>query len=122
MVTTFSNVHEKSTRVYTATIEDENGNAIPSSSLTTLLLTLYSQHSGTIINSREGQNVLNANNVTVDANGLLTWTMQPDDNQILDNTLTSERHKALFEFTYSAGAKSGKHEVVFVVDNLSKVT
>ena len=122
MVTTFSSILEKTTRVYTATVEDEAGVAIPGTSLTTLVLTLYSLHTGTVINSRNAQNVLNANNVTVDANGLLTWTMQPADNQILDNALTSERHTALFEFTYSSGAKSGKHEVVFVVDNLTKVT
>lgn len=106
---------------YTATIKDEAGTAIPGSALTALTLTLYSVHSGTIVNSRNDQNVLNANGVTVDEAGLLTWIMDPLDNQVLDTAFAYERHRALFEWTWSGGTKAGKHEVDFLVQNLGQV-
>lgn len=110
-------VKERSTQKYTATIKDEADAAIAGTSLTTLTLTLYDEETGTILNGRDDQNVLNANNVTVDGAGLLTWTMQPLDNQIVTTALAQERHLALFEWTYAAGAKSGYHEIAFVVIN-----
>ena len=114
-------VAEQTTRRYTATIQDETGAAIPAASLTTLKLTLYDRATGAVINTRDDQNVLNANDVTVDGNGLLTWTMKPADNPILNDALAQEHHVALFEFTYASGAKRGQHEVDFVVRNASKV-
>jgi hypothetical protein len=118
----FTGIKEKETRVYTAIIKDENGTPIASTSLTTMKLTFYSLHSLAIINTRTAQNVINANNVTIDANGILTWSMQTGDLAILDNTLAFEIHRALFEWTWGAGAKAGKHEVEFQVENLHKVT
>lgn len=122
MATTFTGLKEKTTHVYTATIKDENGTVVPAASLTTLTLTLYAKQSGTIINSRSAQNILNANNVTVNSSGVLTWTMQPDDNAIVNSALLTESHIALFEWTYSSGSKYGKHEIELVVSNLTKVT
>jgi len=119
-------VDERTTQKYTATIKDENGAAIPSGSLTTLTLTLYDVDSQMIINSRNNQNVLNLNDVTVDAAGLLTWTMQPADNAILSVSLSddaTERHMALFKFTFGAGgSKAGSHELGLLVRNVGKVT
>ena len=116
-------VQERTTAVYIATIKDENDVGIPAASLTTLTLTLYTA-SGTIINSRDGQNVLNTNNVTVNTEGMLTWTMQPADNAIIGaNSPAIERHNALFEWTYGlAGIYSGKHEVYIHVTNLDQVS
>jgi hypothetical protein len=114
-------VAEKTTQKYTATIKDENGTAIPAASLTTLTLTLYEQTTQTIINSRNQQNVLNLQGVTVDAQGLLTWVMTPADNAHL-GVAQKEQHVALFEFTYAAGAKRGQAEVLFEVTNTARVT
>src|SRR5262245_59212592 len=120
MPTQFKNILEKTSRKYTAVLKDLDGVSIPSATLNTLHLTLYSIHSLAIINSRQAQNVLNANQVTVDANGNLAWEMLPANNAILDDSLATEIHRALFEWTW-AGTKSGAHEVDFQVRNLNKV-
>ena len=76
-------VDEEETAIYGTTIQDEDGNGIAAASLDALTLTLYLRGAPTtIINSRDGQDVLNANNVTVSAAGVLEWTMQPADNEI----------------------------------------
>lgn len=120
--TTFD-VDERNAGQYTCTLVKEDGSTpIPSAQLTILTLTLYSIHSGAIINGRDTQNVLNLNGVTVDSAGLLTWTVEQADTAILDATLTHETHVALFQFTYQSGAKGGNHEVKMRVRNLTKVT
>ncbi len=117
-------VNEKTTAKYTAVLKDENGATVGSSDLVTLTLTLYNKADGTIINNRNAQNVLNANNVTVDANGNLAWTLQPADNIIVsDSSGINETHVALFEATYGVGgANAIRHQVEIVVNNLAKVT
>lgn len=122
MPTIFKDLLEKTTRKITAVVADENDAPIPAASLSSLALTLYSLHSLAVVNGRNAQNVLNANNVTVDASGNLVWDVQPADNAILDATLAVEIHRALFEWTWSGGAKSGKHEIDLYVKNLNKVT
>lgn len=122
MATKFTGLLEKTTHVYSCTIKDENDTAVPAAQLNTLTLTLYAVQTGTIINSRSQQNILNANNVTVNSSGVLTWTMQPNDNIIVNDALDEETHVALFEWTYSSGTKAGKHEVKFVIQNLTKVS
>jgi hypothetical protein len=48
--------------------------------------------------------VFNANDVTVDAAGLVTWEMQPEDNAILNQDRTTvETHVALFTFAWDGG-------------------
>lgn len=121
MATRFVGLLEKTTHVYSAVIKDEANDVVPAAQLTTLTLTQYALQTGTIINSREGQNVLNANNVTVTSGGVLTWIMQPADNAIVNAALEYEFHIALFEWTYASGAKAGKHEVEFKIQNLTKV-
>jgi hypothetical protein len=120
MATQFKNILEKTSRKYSAIIKDMDNIAVPAASLTTMVLTLYSIHSLAVINSRNAQNVLNANNVSIDANGVLIWEMQPADNVVLDTTLQVEVHRAKFEWTWGGG-KAGRHEVDFQVRNLNKV-
>ena len=110
-------VYEKSTAEFTATVQDENGTAIGSGSLTTLTLTLFDKLTNSIINSRNDQNVLNANGVTVSAQGALVWTMDPLDNQILNAELKNEKHVAMFKWTWSAGAKAGFYLFLIEVEN-----
>ncbi len=116
-------IDEKATGQYTATLVANDGvTPLPAGTLSTLVLTLYViKADGTdgIVNSRNVQNVLNANNVTVSAGGLLTWTIQVGDTTLVE-ALPFERHIALFEWTWPAGA--GKHEVILVVRNLHRVS
>ncbi len=117
---------EKTGAVYTAYLKDADGTVIPLGNIGTITLTLYDVSSGDIINTREDQDVLNANNVTIHAtSGLLTWEMQADDNPIVSASLrvgAKEHHKALFEFAGNFTASPGKHEVDIKVLNLGKVT
>lgn len=117
-------VNEGTTFLYTCTLKDESGVVVPLSAIGALTLTLYDVDSDTIINSRDTQNVLNANNVTVHAtSGLLSWTAQAADNPIVLATRPAgslERHIALFEWTW-ATTKKGKHELEIFVQQLSQV-
>jgi hypothetical protein len=110
---------ERTTGTFTTTIKDNAGVAIPGASLSTLTLTLYSEHTLAIINLRDRQNVLNQNNVTVDGSGVLTWSIQTLDRVIGDDANPEERHRALFEWT--APGVAGKHEHQFIVTNLARV-
>lgn len=118
-------VAERTSWRLTATLLDETGAAIPSAGLSTLTLTLYNRDSALkeIVNSVDDVNVLNSGRGTVHAtSGLLTLTLEPADNQIIDNTLDLEWHRALIEGTYAAGAKAFKSEIDFPVRNLNKVS
>lgn len=118
-------VAERTSLRLTATLLDETGTAIPVSGLTTLTLTLYNRDSATleIINSVTQVNIMNTGRGTVHAtSGLLTVTLTPADNQIIDPTTDQEWHRALIEGTYAAGAKAFKSEIDFPVRNLNKVS
>lgn len=118
-------VAEKTTLRFTATLVDEAGAAIPSAGVTALTLTLYNRDSATkeIINSVSAVNILNTGRGTLHAtSGLLTVTLDPADNAIIDSASDLEWHRALIEGTYAGGAKAFKHEIDWPVRNLNKVT
>jgi len=122
---TSRSVNEKATAVYKATLEDENGATVPATSLATLVLTLWNKYDGAIINSRSAQNVLNANNVTVDSDGLLTWNIQSADNIIMgtgEADQESEQHIAEFVWTWPSGTptKRGSYRIIIEVVHSSK--
>lgn len=114
-------VQEKETTKFTATITDEAGAVLASASISALTLTLYDHASGDIINSRNAQDVKDTNNVTIHAtSGLMTWTSVANDHVMSDTTKEYELHVALFEWTFSS--KTGRHEILMLVRNLTKVT
>lgn len=118
-------VPERTTLLIKATLLDENAAAIPAAGLTTLTLTLYARDSTakTIINSVDDVDILNAGRGTVNAtSGLVLIDLLPADNQIIDDTVDLEWHRALLEGTYAGGAKAFKYEIDFQVRNLSKVS
>lgn len=116
---------EKTTAIYSATIKDENGNPVALASIDAITLKLYAEGSSSYINSRNGQNIKNANNVTIHAtSGLLTWEMTPADNVVVSTDLPAdsrEKHIALFEWTYN-GSRAGKHETYFYIKQMEKVS
>lgn len=123
-------VHEETSGSYVATVKDDLGALIPASLLQTLQLTLYvirEDGSTAIVNSRNHQNVLNQNQVTVyDALQTLPdgrtynlrWRFTLQDTTLVEQ-LPYESHRALFEWT--APDVVGKHEVVLRVRNLTMV-
>lgn len=114
-------VPEKSTSRVTGVIKDEADTAVPSADITTLTLTLFKVSNSLILNSRDDVDIKNVNGGTVDSSGNLVMTFTPADNAIT-NGRSKEVHRAMFKWTYNAGAKTGFHEVEFTVGNLLKVT
>lgn len=118
----FAPVAEGSSRIYTATLKDENGVAVSLASMVSLTLWLMNAATGAYINSRQAQNVLNTNNVTYHAtSGLLTWSMQPADNPMVADDVTQETH--LFEFyaVWNSGASALSWQRSIVVQALRGV-
>lgn len=116
-------IDETSTPDYIATLLDKDDEPIPGSVLDTLTLTLYQEYTAEIINSRDRQNVLQTNQVTVSEAGELVWHLTQEDNAIVDDALGAEPHIALFEYTFPGvgGTEYAKKAVRFLVDNFVRV-
>lgn len=95
-----SPLEEGTTPIYTAILTDEEGQALSGLPFTGVRLTLYATYSGAIINGRQNQNALNANNVTISSTGLLTWKLQEADVVLVG----------------TPKPKVGKHRAVFVAE------
>ncbi len=121
MLATFP-INEKASGQFTGILTQNDGiTPLPLALLSTLTLTLYAiKADGTVvaINGRDLQNVLNTNNVTVDVNGNLTWTVQVGDTTLVE-TIPFERHIARFEWTWPGGV--GRDEATLVVQRLTVV-
>ena len=117
-------IMERTSPRYTAIIEDNDGDPVAGSSLTTLTLTLYNLSPDlAIINTRNKQNVLNANNVTIDGVGALVWEMQQLDTLIVGTVIAgqNEEHIGLFEGSHTGGSKHFKHEFSHFIRQLDFV-
>jgi hypothetical protein len=129
---------EETTGIYRFTLNGVliNGSLtpVPASLLDSFTLTLYDKYSGEIINNRDGQDILNANNVIVAAtSGVVTWSIQSKDNPIVglvdhlgieycDTDVDwLEEHVALFIAEWGGGENRAIHEVKLLVKNIGKV-
>lgn len=120
MPTNSFQVQEESSYELTIPWLDQADAPLPLVEVATLILTLYEVRSGTIINSRSAQDILNANGVTFHATtGIMVWTIQPSDTTFATTT-RKETHRALFELTLGTGGKK-KVQVDLVVSNLQRV-
>ena len=115
-------INERTTADYTVTLQDKQGNVLAGSAITSLTLTLYALASGTILNGRDGQNVLNQNNVTIDENGLLVFSLQSDDGAIMNGSCEYETHRAEFDCVFNGGADRSPWDVDFFYRNLTKLS
>lgn len=109
--------NQRATPTYRATVVDQDGTAIPAATLTGLTLTVFDIATGQHLNSRIAQDALNTNGVTVSSAGALSWTMSPADNEIVDDTLEIEAHRAVFTWTWGSG-NQGQHVIPIEVTNL----
>lgn len=103
-----------STGLYTTILNDHLNQPIPLADIVSLTLTLTQidkpatgpEIIGAIVNNREDQDVLNANNVTVHTtSGLLSFFIQSLDTAIIDATKLYETHRATFQCTYNTANK-----------------
>jgi hypothetical protein len=113
-------IQKSTTARYTATLKDELGAVVPGSTLTALTLTVYDVDTSQILNARDAQDALNTNGVSVDEQGNLVWTIAPADTAIITASKSSERHRAVFAFSWGNG-KRAWHRVDLQVDNESVV-
>jgi hypothetical protein len=106
--------------LYRATLKDENDAAVALAALSSLTLTVV-DHKGQVINSRNGQDILNANNGTFHAtSGLLTMRFVSADNPIVTELNREERHTATFRAAYGSGMTKN-WEVLIKVRNIASV-
>ncbi|HEX6827148.1 MAG TPA: hypothetical protein VF077_12595 [Nitrospiraceae bacterium] len=113
------------TGLYTFALVDEAGAGIDGATLQSLTLTYYDQATAAIINAREHQNVLNANDVTVTTIGTLppwtttvTWELQPEDTVIFHPESAWEVHIVQFRWTWAGGQRTKSHRVGIGVEQL----
>lgn len=111
-------IDERTSPVIEFVVEDENG---VGPALDTLTLTLYDLATGTKINGRDKQNVLNVNGVTVTTAGspavtTIKWPMAMADNAMIGSG-ADELHIALFEWTWASGARGWHLLIVIPVRN-----
>lgn len=111
---------EDTTATLRLTLVDEDDVPVPASGLTALTLTYYDLDTLTILNDRQEQDILNANNVTMDSAGVITWALQQEDTAIVSPALGIEWHRALFTWCWSSG-NQGRHEVDIGIENLTYV-
>lgn len=119
-------INERSSALYTAYLRDPNDAPVVIAQLSGLELTLHDPETGDIINSRDGQDVLNDNDVTVvdvTVNGetiaKVSWSIQPGDTVVVDDTKLKETRVALFKYVWNGGQHH--HEYRFQVRNLAQV-
>ena len=88
-------VNQLTSTLYSTDLKDEEGAPVPS--LSSLKLYLFDVKSSAILNSRNGQSVLNLGGVLIDSQGHLEWQMSPEDNAIVNESVAQELHKAVFD-------------------------
>lgn len=121
------NVLEGSSCDIIATFVDANGAAIAKASLISLVATLFDEATGAAINSRNSQNVLDANNGTVASDGTLTLRLGPSDAAIVGSSLSAgdvELHRLRLRWTWSDGVatRTGVDEWIVRVQKVQAVT
>lgn len=108
-------VDERSTWVYTKALTDERGQALASSGIATVTLTVYDAASKAIVNAIDHVNVKNTGRGALTAEGVLTLTLAPADTVLLLATTRVEPRRLLIQWTWAAGAKAKSHEVEWLV-------
>lgn len=109
------------------TFLDLAGAAIAKAAIITLTVTLYDYLTSTVINSRNAQTVLDANNGAVASNGTLTLRLGPLDNVIVGTPASGakEIHCCIFKWTFNDGVatRTGESEPLGItVQNLPTIT
>ena len=100
VLTKIFDVIEDTSGTYTGRLVDETGTPVSSANIDTATLSLYDTADDAIINSRSEQNVLNANQVTIDTSGLITWAFLAADMPRLHFNRLTELHTALFIISF----------------------
>lgn len=113
-------ITEGSTVYLTGTILDHLLAPVPSAALYSLKVWVTDLKTGSVINSRNGQSILNANGGTIHATtGAWTLKLGALDSVIVNTADPYERHRVLVEWKYNAGVDAGSMEFVLPYRNLA---
>lgn len=96
-------VNEKTTSQYSCSFVDNTGAAIAHTSVSAIAATLRDVKSGRIINSRNSQNVLNANGGTMAVSGVFTLVLGTDDNVAVAGSGDIQKRRLTLKVTYTSG-------------------
>ena len=106
-------------------VDDEQA-VLGSGTVEALLLTTYvADDNRTVVNSRLLQNVLNQNQVTLDAAGNMAFYVQPADNVIVDTTLVTdakEQHVAHFVWCWGSTSNGTLSNAIATTESSTTVT
>lgn len=124
-VSILSEIDEGTTRVYSSVLKDENNVALTGLPFTGVRLSYYNRLTEAIINNRSNQNALNANNVTIDAAGLLIWKLQEADVILTDGATVPAIVRCRAEFVVEWNDSTGtprqtSHEIEIPIRRLVK--
>ena len=118
-------VPEGSEHAYAATFVDRNGQALQFGAITAITAWLLDVTTGTAINERIAQNVLNANggSLTDNGNGTAAFALGLDaaDALIVDTSKEEEKHALVLRVAYTrqgGGAGELRHQIEYTVVNL----
>jgi hypothetical protein len=102
-------IKERTTGTVSFTLKNEADVAISLSAILTAAVTMKDVASDTVVNGWDERDILNANGVTIDANGTVTWPLEQLDTALVVPTSTNEIRRVLVDFTYTAGALTKRH-------------
>ena len=118
-------VDEGESCIITATLYDATGEVLAKAAISTLTVSLINEADGSIINSREDQDILDANGGTVSTPGVVTLKLQPADNVMVDTSGSEkEVHVVAFEWTWTDGqsvSMTGRQEYGMTVSAATNV-
>lgn len=116
-------IEQDTTFIASAQLMDEDGDALLGANVSAMVLEVIETRTKTVL--RSTRDALNANDVTVDAAGVITWLGQLEDSRIV-NTDTRfgaiERHVAQFEFAHNAAVDETGTDLIDTVLDDNTVT
>lgn len=96
----FKRIDEGESAIITASFYDADNVQIPKSAFTSLEVTLYNKSDGAVINTRENQDIIDANGGYLTDVGVLTLKLGPLDNIIIDADCQEEDHIVRLKWTW----------------------
>lgn len=100
-------------------LQDQNGNPVPASSLSSLTLTIVDTVTKAVVNGVQDVNILNQGRGTVDGNGNVVVTPLQADTQLLNAAHAKERRSFVLVWTWNLGVSRGAAEMRTLIEALS---
>jgi hypothetical protein len=95
-----------------------NENDQPIQWLSSITVTLTDKETGTIINGRNRQDVLNTNGGAFTTPGVFTFTLTPQDMLQFNQARLEEDHVLKFEYSYNNNTRFGQYAALLRVRSL----